>query len=43
MLPEKSGEITPERMTRQSQSKNKANNITSYFPVVEVTGDGSKV
>ena len=36
MLLEKSGEITPERMKRQSQSKNK-------LPVVDVTGDGSKV
>ena len=35
LLLEKSGEITPERMKRQSQSiKN---------PVVDVTGDGSKV
>ena len=35
MLLEKSGEITPERMKRWSQSKN--------FSVVDVTGDGSKV
>ena len=36
MLLEKSGEITPERMKRQSQSKKPC-------PVVDVTGDGSKV
>ena len=30
------GEINPERMKRQSQSKN-------HHPVVDVTGDGSKV
>ena len=35
MLLEKGGEITPERMKGQSQSKNK--------PRVDVTGDGSKV
>ena len=34
MLLEKRGEITPERMKRQSQSKNN---------VVDVTGDGTKV
>ena len=34
---EKSGEITPERMKRQSQSKNK------QHPVVDVMSDGSKV
>ena len=33
MLLEISGELTPERMKRQSQS----------IPVVDVTGDGSKV
>ena len=33
-----SGEITPETMKRQSQSKKKKNH-----PVVDVTGDGSKV
>ena len=36
MLLEMSGEITPERMKRQSQSKKKN-------PVVAVTGNGSKV
>ena len=36
MLLEMSREITPERMKRQSQSKN-------HHPVVDVTGDGSKV
>ena len=35
MLLEKSGEITPERMKRWSQSKN--------HPVVDLNGDGSKV
>ena len=35
MLLEISGEITPERMKRWSQSKT--------HPVVDVTGDGSKV
>ena len=35
MLLEISGEITPERIKRQSQSKNNS--------VVDVTGDGSKV
>ena len=35
MLLEKCGEITPERMTRQSQSENNT--------VMDVTGDGSKV
>jgi len=38
MLLEKSGEITPETMKRQSQSKNK-----NIHPVVDMTGDGSKV
>ena len=38
MLLEKSGEIIPERMKRQSQSKQ-----TNKRPVVDVTGDGSKV
>ena len=36
MLLEISGEITPERMKRQSQSK-------KQHPVVDVTGDRSKV
>ena len=36
-LLEISGEITPERIKRQSQSKKK------QYPVVDVTGDGSKV
>ena len=36
MLLEISGEITPEKMKRQSQSKKQC-------PVVDVTGDGSKV
>ena len=36
MVLEISGEITPERMKRQSQSK-------IYHPVLDVTGDGSKV
>ena len=36
MLLEKSGEITPERMKRQSQKEKK-------HPAVDVTGDGSKV
>ena len=35
MLLEISGEVTPERMKRQSQSKNN-------HPVVDVTGDRSK-
>ena len=39
MLMEISGEITPERMKRQSQSKKKKNK----HPVVDVTGDRSKV
>ena len=37
MLLEISGEITPERKKRSSQSKKKTH------PVVDVTGDGSKV
>ena len=37
MLLEISGEITPERIKGQSQRKKKKN------PVVDVTGDGSKV
>ena len=47
MLLEISGEITPERMKRQSQSKN--NTYEEMEPkqkqhlVVDVTGDGSKV
>ena len=36
MLPEISGEITPERMKGWSQSK-------TQYPVVDVTGDRSKV
>ena len=36
MLLEKSGEINPERMKRWNQSK-------KTHPVVDVTGDGSKV
>ena len=36
MILENSGEITPERMKRQSQRK-------KQHPVVDVTGDGSKV
>ena len=36
MLLEMSGEITPERMKRNSQKEKK-------HPAVEVTGDGSKV
>ena len=36
MLLEISGEIAPERMKRQSQSK-------KHHPVVDVTGDGIKV
>ena len=46
MLLQKSGEITPERMKRQSQStqqnKTKQNKKTQNS-VVDVTGDGSKV
>ena len=39
-----SEEITPERMKRWSQSKNKqTNKQTKKHPVVDVTGDGSKV
>ena len=38
MLLEKSGELTPEKMKRWRQSKKKKNH-----PVVDVTGDGSKV
>ena len=41
MLLEKSEEITPERMKRHSQSKKKKKKKKS--PVVDVTGDGSKV
>ena len=37
MLLEISQEITPERMKRQSQSRN------NECPIVDVTGDGSKV
>ena len=37
MLLEISGEIIPETMKRQSQSKKKKN------PAVDVTGDGSRV
>ena len=37
MLWEIRGEITPERMKRQSQSRN------NECPIVDVTGDGSKV
>ena len=36
LLLEKNGDKTPERMKRQSQSK-------KQHPVVDVTGDGSKV
>ena len=36
MLLEKRGEITPERMKRPNQREKKC-------PVVDVTGDGSKV
>ena len=36
MLLEKNGDITTERMKRQSQSK-------KHHPVVDVTGDGIKV
>ena len=36
MLLENSGEVTPERMKRQSQSK-------KQHPSVDVTGNGSKV
>ena len=39
ILLKKSGEITPERMKRWSQSKKK----NKKHPVVDVTGDGSKV
>ena len=35
MLLEKNGEITPERMKREPKQK--------HHPVVDVTGDGSKV
>ena len=38
MLLEKTGEITPETMKRQSQSENK-----NIHPVVDMTSDGSKV
>ena len=38
MLLEKSGEIAPERIKRQRQSKEKKKS-----PVVNVTSDGSKV
>ena len=40
MLLEKSGETAPKRMKRLSQSKKKKN---KNHPVVDVTGDGSKV
>ena len=40
MLQEINGEITPERMKRQSQSKKKKK---SKHPIVGVTGDESKV
>ena len=36
MLLEKSGEITPERMKKQSQSK-------KQHPVADVAGDGSSL
>ena len=38
MLLEKTGEITPETMKRQSQSENK-----NIHPVVDMTSDGGKV
>ena len=38
MLLEKNGDLTPERMKRQGQNKQ-----TKKHPVVDVTGDGSKV
>ena len=38
MLLENSGEITPETMKRPDQSKKQ-----KLHPVVDVTGDGSKV
>ena len=41
MLLEKSGETAPKRMKRLSQSKKKKKN--KNHPVVDVTGDGSKV
>ena len=39
MLLEKSGEITPERMKRLTENRKKR----KQYPVVDVTGDGSKV
>ena len=42
MLLEISGEITPERMKRWSQSKTEVAKQKQH-PVVDVTGDGSKV
>ena len=42
MLLEISGEITPERMKGWSQSKKKKKTKQQH-PVVDVTGDGSKV
>ena len=45
MLLEKSGEINQERMKRWSQSKKtkQTNTQTKRHPVVDVTGDGSKI
>ena len=42
MLLKKSGEITPERMKRWSQSKT-TEPKQKQCPVVDVTGNGSKV
>ena len=43
MLPEKSGEITPERLKRWSQSKTHTHThtYTHKIPVLDVTSDGS--
>ena len=43
ILLKNSGEITPEIMNGQSQSKNKNKNKNKKLPVVDVTGDRSKV
>ena len=41
MLLEKSGEITPERLKRWSQSKTHTHTHTHKTPVLDVTSDGS--
>ena len=43
MLLEISGELTPERMKRQSQSEKQKTKTKKKHPVLDVTSDGSKV